>query len=296
MRFEEFANVVVEKIRDYLPETFAEASVELKTVMKNNDLKLTGIIIRIEESNICPTIYLEQYFKAYEAGEEMDKILADIADVRVKNDVKDSFDVDWIMDFARVKDVIIPRLVNREQNAEVLARRPYSTVADLAVTYHIMLGGNMSLSTPVTDDFVNVWGVNTEELHETAVQNMARLTPGTLSGISAIMNSLSGGETDVLDPADEFVFVITNALRWYGAAAILDEAFMRNVMERVGDDFYVLPSSVHELIIVNRTIATRTKEMKNMVRTVNSSVVEPEERLSDQIYRYNKNGLSVYQM
>ena len=67
-------------------------------------------------------------------------------------------------------------------------------------------------------------------------------------------------------------------------------------MERVGDDFYVLPSSVHELIIVNRTIATRTKEMKNMVRTVNSSVVEPEERLSDQIYRYNKNGLSVYQM
>ena len=69
MRFEEFADIVVEKIREYLPETFAEASVELKTVIKNNDLKLTGITIRREESNICPTIYLEQYYKAYEAGE-----------------------------------------------------------------------------------------------------------------------------------------------------------------------------------------------------------------------------------
>ena len=65
----------------------------LKTVIKDNDLKQTGIIIRREESNVYRAIYIEQYFKAYEAGEEMDKILEDIADVRVKTDVKDSFDV-----------------------------------------------------------------------------------------------------------------------------------------------------------------------------------------------------------
>ncbi len=288
MKFEEFANVVVEKIREYLPETFAEASVELKTVIKNNDLKLRGITIRSEESNICPTIYLEQYFRAYEAGEEMDKILADIADVRVKNDVKDSFDVDRITDFARVKDMIVPRLVNREQNSEALAGRPYSVITDLAVTYHILLSLNKrSASTPVTNDLLKVWGVEIEELHETAVHNMVRLIPSTFRGMSAVMNALSGGKTNVLDPEDEMLFVLSNEEGWYGASAVLDDRIMKNVFEQVGKDFFVLPSSVHELLVVPRNLEMDAEQLKEMVISINESEVAPEERLSDNVYYYS---------
>ena len=294
MRFEEFADIVVEKIREYLPETFAEASVELKTVIKNNDLKLTGITIRREESNICPTIYLEQYFKAYEAGEEMDKILEDIADVRVKTDVKDSFDVEQITEFERVKGMIIPRLVSKEQNSVALAERPYSLLADLAVTYHILLLDRRSASTPVTNDLMKVWGIETEELHELAVRNMTRLIPGTFRGMSVVMNALCGGKTDVLDPENEMLFVLSNEGGWYGAAAVLDDKIMKSVVERVGEEFYVLPSSVHELLVVPVNMGMEVGQLKEMVTSINASEVALEEQLSDNVYRYStEKGLQV---
>lgn len=294
MRFEEFTDIVVEKIREYLPETFAKASVELKTVIKNNDLKLTGLTIRREESNICPTIYLEQYFKAYEAGKEMDKILEDIANVRVKTDVKDSFDVEQVTDFERVKRMVIPRLVSKEQNSVALAERPYSVLADLAVTYHILLLDRSSVSTPVTNDLMKVWGIETEELHELAVRNMTRLIPGTFRGMSVVMNALCGGKTDVLNPENEMLFVLSNEGGWYGAAAVLDDKFMKSVVERVGEEFYVLPSSVHELLVVPVNMGMDVGQLKEMVTSVNASEVALEEQLSDNVYRYStEKGLQV---
>lgn len=293
MKFDEFANVVVEKIRDYLPDTFAEAEVKLETVIKNNDLKLTGITIRREGSNICPTIYLEQYFKAYESGAEMDKILGKIADTRMKNDFEESFDADQFKDFDWVKDMIVPRLVNKEQNLEQLTERPYSAIADLAVTYHIMLF-NGNASTPVTNDFMKVWGIKTEELHELAVRNMARLIPGTFRGMSVVMDAICGDKTDVLDPENEMLFVLSNKGGWYGAAAVLDDKIMKSVVKRVGEKFYVLPSSVHELLVVPSNIGMDVGQLKEMVTSINASEVALEERLSNNVYRYStEKGLQI---
>ena len=293
MKFDEFANVVVEKIRDYMPDTFAEAEVKLETVIKNNDLKLTGITIRREGSNICPTIYLEQYFKAYESGAEMDKILGKIADTRMKNDFEESFDADQFKDFDWVKDMIVPRLVNKEQNLEQLTERPYSAIADLAVTYHIMLF-NGNASTPVTNDFMKVWGIKTEELHELAVRNMARLIPGTFRGMSVVMDAICGDKTDVLDPENEMLFVLSNKGGWYGAAAVLDDKIMKSVVKRVGEKFYVLPSSVHELLVVPSNIGMDVGQLKEMVTSINASEVALEERLSNNVYRYStEKGLQI---
>ena len=293
MRFDEFVSIVAEKILDYMPKTFAEAEVKLETVIKNNDLKLTGITIRREESNICPTIYLEQYFKAYESGAEMDKILGKIADTRMKNDFEESFDADQFKDFDWVKDMIVPRLVNKEQNLEQLTERPYSAIADLAVTYHILLF-NGNASTPVTNDFMKVWGIKTEELHELAVRNMARLIPGTFRGMSVVMDAICGDKTDVLDPENEMLFVLSNKGGWYGAAAVLDDKIMKSVVKRVGEKFYVLPSSVHELLVVPSNIGMDVGQLKEMVTSINASEVALEERLSNNVYRYStEKGLQI---
>ena len=293
MRFDEFVSIVAEKILDYLPKTFAEAEVKLETVIKNNDLKLTGITIRREESNICPTIYLDPYYEAYKAGEEMDKILGKIADTRMKNDFEESFDADQFKDFDWVKDMIVPRLVNKEQNLEQLTERPYSAIADLAVTYHIMLF-NGNASTPVTNDFMKVWGIKTEELHELAVRNMARLIPGTFRGMSVVMDAICGDKTDVLDPENEMLFVLSNKGGWYGAAAVLDDKIMKSVVKRVGEKFYVLPSSVHELLVVPSNIGMDVGQLKEMVTSINASEVALEERLSNNVYRYStEKGLQI---
>ena len=79
MDFEEFKNSVADQIKDFLPEKYADAAVDLQEVTKNNDTVLTGILIRTEESNIAPNIYLEGYFEQYQDGRDMDDILQNIA-------------------------------------------------------------------------------------------------------------------------------------------------------------------------------------------------------------------------
>ena len=139
MRFEEFTDAVVSKIREYLPVSFATASVDLQTIIKNNDVKLTGLVISSGDSNVCPTIYLEQFFQNYENGEDMGKVLANIADIRLRNEVANTFDTEQITSFDHVRDHIVPRLVGVKWNQKLLEKRPHTIMDDLAITYHILL-------------------------------------------------------------------------------------------------------------------------------------------------------------
>ena len=197
------------------------------------------------------------------------------------------------MQFERVKELIVPRLVNKEQNSEQLTERPYSVLADLAVTYHIMLF-NGNASTPVTNNFMKEWGIKTEELHETAIRNMLRLFPSTFRGMSVVVNELHPGYMDVLAPEDEALFVLSNSGKMFGAAAILDNKFLRGIAERMGKELYVLPSSIHELLVVTPNVEKNLDELKEMVTSTNASTLDPEERLSDHVYRYNiETGLEI---
>ena len=295
MKFDDFAKAIVEKIREYLPETFAQASVELQTVTKNNDLRLTGLTIRGGESDVCPTIYLEQFFDAYQSGEEIGEILRNIADLRIRNEVAEKLDISQIMEFENAKDSIIPRLSNKDWNQAYLTERPFMEIADLAVTYHICIGKTSlkGASTPVTNALMNQWGIGVKELHEIAIRNMDRLFPSTLRPMSAVLSALVGeaaeAEPDLadLDPHDEPMFVLSNRKGLHGAAALLDKKIMGAILEKFGKEFYILPSSVHEVLIVPETPDMEVAMLASMVKSINHDQVEPQERLSDHVYRYS---------
>jgi len=296
MRFEQFAEEVVNKIREFLPESFANASVELQSVVKNNDLKLTGLTIRSANSNISPTIYLEQFYDEYQSGKDMGRILSNIADVRIRNEVKEVFDVTQITDFEQVKEHIVPRLMNREWNEELLKVRPHKFVADLAVTYHIMLKQdiNGTASVPVTNALMESWGVDTDALHELAIKNLPVLLPSTFQSMSSVLFGLMGDSEEAEDilagisSQDEVMFILSNEQKMHGAAALLDESIMQKVMEKFGE-FYILPSSIHECIIVKANADMDVSTLTSMVQDVNAGQVAPEERLSDHVYRYTAN-------
>lgn len=296
MSFDVFTKAVVEKIREYLPESFANASVELQTVVKNNDLKLTGLTIRSADSNISPTIYLEQFFEKYQAGEDMNEVLETIADIRLRNELKETFDVGQITDFDRVRGKIVPRLIGKEWNRELLAIRPHKIIADLAVTYHIMMGRDFSgvASAPITNALMESWGVDVDTLHDLAIQNMPKLLPSTFQTMSSVLASMMGEDAEELlsamPPADEAMFILSNEQKINGAAALLDKEIMKTVIERIGKEFFVLPSSIHECIIVPATADMDVSTLVSMVREVNQSQVAPDERLSSSVYVYTEDG------
>ncbi len=292
MSFQEFLTTISNRVSDYLPESFKDARYELSTVAKYNGFVLTGLVIRSNTSNTSPVIYLDQYYEAYESGTDIEDILREIAQVRLETEVKDSFGAENIMDFDFVKDKIVPRLSSIEWNTGLLEVRPHTQIADLAVTYYVMLAQDETgvASIPVTFKLMETWEVEVDTLHELAVRNLTRLFPTTFVSMSSMLRGLlpsieDDNSSDGLLTQDDMMFILTSEQKLNGAANILDKAMMDSILERFGSDFYLLPSSIHEWILVSDTGLNPTF-LTSMVREVNAGEVALEERLSSHVYRY----------
>ena len=312
MNFDEFKQAIVDNIKDYLPAKFEESDVEVRQVLKNNDTVLDGLTIQDPDTNVAPTIYLNQFFEEYQNGRDLNDIIGDIADVYIANTVDKQMDVSIVTDFEKAKGNILPRLVNAEENQELLAQRPHMIMDDLAVTYHLEMGksdnGNMSVA--ITNTILDMYGISQEELHDLAVANLEEKMPATFQGMSEvvkemmlpqIMSDLGLSKEAALDYIEQMIpdgneqmYVLSNDSRLHGAAAVLNEKAMEDIAEKVGGDFFILPSSIHELLVVPKQDGMELSDLEAMVKEVNATQVAPEEKLSDHVYEYDAKEKELY--
>ena len=312
MNLDEFKQAIVDNIKDYLPAKFEESDVEVRQVLKNNDTALDGLIIHDPDTNVAPTIYLNQFFEEYQNGRDLNDIIGDIADVYIANTVDKQMDVSIVTDFEKAKGNILPRLVNSEENQELLAQRPHMIMDDLAVTYHLEMGksdnGNMSVA--ITNAILDMYGISQEELHDLAVANLEEKMPATFQGMSEvvkemmlpqIMSDLGLSKEAALDYIEQMIpdgneqmYVLSNDSRLHGAAAVLNEKAMEDIAEKVGGDFFILPSSIHELLVVPKQDGMELSDLEAMVQEVNATQVAPEEKLSDHVYEYDAKEKELY--
>lgn len=305
MNFEEFKQEVVDNIKDHLPEKYEDANVQINEVMKNNET-LSGLTIRTDDVNVTPTIYLEGFFREYEDGTSMDEILDNIADVYQNHALDHDFDVSQITDYEKVEDKIIPRVVGIEGNDELLAQRPHEVVAeDLAIIYAVDLGSGPDggMSVPITNALMESYGIDQEQLHEVAMKNMDENMGITFKGMNEVMAEMmmpqmlemTGGDEEAakemlasMVPPEEAMYVVSNEEKLNGAVAVFDQKTMDDIAEKVGGDFYVLPSSIHEALVVPMTEDGPDRaQLESMVREVNETQVAPQDRLSDNVYAYD---------
>ena len=288
MNFEEFKEAIVSDIKKYMPDSYSEAEVIIRNVDKNNGTKLTGLVIQKKNQSTVPTIYLEQSFNAYQSGVELEEILTQISKIREKYEIEE-VDPSDITDFEKVKGCIVPRLVNAEMNAEQLQQKPHVLVEDLAVIFAIMLGNSPydeQMSVQVDNHLADTWGKSTEELYELAVSNLEADNSGRLSTMAEILKRTMPAEEVDFFAADLPMYVITTESGIYGANLLLNKKFMDNVISQLGSDFVILPSSVHECILITGS-EQEISFLKQMVSEVNGSEVSPEEVLSNNVYRYS---------
>lgn len=307
LEFNEFTREVAEKIKSYLPSRFSDAEVGLKVVTKNNGTQLTGLTIKTVDSNIAPTLYLERFFEDYENGKELVKILNEIADARVATDVEGDFDTKFLMNFEESRNRIVPRLVSQEMNKALLESRPHKVIADLAVTYHVMVNNLVdgAASVAVTNEIMDRWGVTVDELHEVAVENIPVLQSSTFQSMSDVLfesmgrdllRQYDGDEERAREafrefmPVDTDMYVLSTVHKMYGAAALLDKNMMSHIYEKFDGKFFIIPSSTHEVLIVSDMFDKNN--LATMIREVNDTQVELEDQLSDHAYTYDlKKGL-----
>ena len=305
MDFEEFKQEVKDNILDYLPEEFVDANVRIETVTKNNDVKLDGLVVITEDENIAPNIYLDGYYEAYKDGVDMDEILTRIAEVRLTAMPEQGFDVKDILDFDSVKDKIIPKLINAEMNQELLANRPHMMEADLAIQFMVQVDRSEDgvASCAIDNRMLEGYGIEVDELYQIAMENMERLDPAKVVSMNEILgdslikdvmkhSNLSEEEAKIiveeqLPPDDIGMYVVTNESGINGATSILNDRAMEQVREAIGDDVLVLPSSIHEVIVIPNREDADMNGLVDMVQEINGSLVSPQEFLSDHVYTYS---------
>lgn len=307
MSFEMFADLVKDSILQWMPERYSKAEVKLQTVKKNNNLKLKGLTIMLPERNMAPTIYLESFYERYENGTTMEEILEEIADIQIEHEVQDDFDTNSITDFEQCKDKIIPRLVSLEWND--LEEYPHVEMEDLAVIFFIDLGidEHSSMGIKVHNGLMNMWNIGVDELYKLAIENLEEKHAVTFRSMKdtmidillpEAMEAYDGDEIEArryletMLPPDNTLYVLSNTFKAYGANAILDNNMMESIVEEFGD-IYVIPSSVHELLVVPADAGVEVSHLRSMVEDVNPTV-NLEERLSNNVYTYNlTDGLKI---
>ena len=280
MEFGIFCDRVVDELKEICGPEFRIKKME---VMKNNAVKMCGVSISEVESKIAPTIYLESFYKEYMEGDKnIQEIVNGILKVYSSNRNPGFFGIDEFMNFESVQNKIGFRLVNKARNEKMLSGIPHRDFLDLAVIYVVYVGEKESFgSVTVKNEHIKVWGVGEEELYATAMENMNELVNPRICGITDIIEKDIFGY-DVLP-----MYVLTNRSGCYAAAGILSPDILREFAEERAVNLILLPSSVHEMIILPEYEEMDINELRGMVLSVNRSVVHDEDYLSDEVYRYD---------
>lgn len=289
MTYYQFVQAVEGRIKEAVKESVA---VRIHTAEKNNGTIRRGLTLTEQDINISPTIYLEEYYRQFQNGSSLEHITSDI--LRLYNEVR--FQKSWgeekLYDYSQVKEKVIYRLVNYESNEKMLRKVPYIVYLDLAIVFCVLLEvtkyGTATMA--IRNDHLDLWGVEKEELYRQASENTSRFLPDDFSSMSAVIEELTeGSEAHIsFEDKEEEMYVLSNRIHSYGAAAILYSGRMEGIGMYLKSNYYVLPSSVHEVIVVPEKAAVEKEDLSAMVAEINRTQVEAEEVLSDHAYYYDR--------
>ena len=289
-------NQFCEKIEQGLKEFYGEkVKIELQEIQKNNGVKLTGLLLTDEASNVAPAIYLEDFYKEYQRKKEIGQIILGI--VRAYDNIKrhQKIDMDFFSDYNKVKDRVCFKLIHYERNRELLQQIPYIPYLNLAVVFYYAyenaaLGKGTIL---IRHSQKEQWGISVEELFGVATENTRRLFPPRVAGIREVLTDMLGEKTEEEEPClfsdmEEIpMYVLTNPDKMLGAAGLLYSDQLKRIADRLQSNLFILPSSVHEVILLP-DCGEKPDTLQRMVMEVNDTQLAREEVLSDSVYYYDR--------
>ena len=291
MNFDEFIARVVDEMRSRLLRQGDGSDIRVNKVLKNNGVELTAMNVCKSSEEVRPTIYLDPFHRDYEQGMYFDVVMEDICRLREANCRCRKLDIRDVVDETKVMDNIILRLVNRERNSRLLESAPFIEFNDLAITFRRVLSlDNDGLATTiVNNNDVKRWRVSLDTLYKNALKNTQRMFPCvTLNLFDALKGRYEGIDfDDDCDNVDE-LYMLSNTHGINGATAVLYDGMLEECANMVGDDIYILPSSVHELLFIRASADYTEDYYKDLIREANKVTVSAMDYLSDSLYMYSR--------
>lgn len=303
---EEFQQGLVQGLETFLKDKYGDAYVNIEHAIKTNR-ELTGLrcVVLGDEQHCSPIIYLEDIYKRYSAYEDYELILDE-----VKNQVVDAIEEarafgDEIRNFYRDHSNVFFHFIHTEQNKELLKTLPHREFHDLSIIYrcHVFQDEYGRASAQIDNRLAEVMGLDEEELYKLAYENTRRLFLTSIKPINEVIEELQLGKgnkviqdfKEAADQEEPLFYVVSNGMRDRGAINILYTDELQKLAEQLDCDLYLLPSSVHEMLAVPEHVID-LNSLTDMVHEVNQMVVEVEDRLSNEVYKYDRKEQSIVQV
>ena len=295
MDYENFKEQFVADVKDRLAEQGADVKVSVNEVNKLNE-SYEAITVTPEGSNIGVNMSIEKFYDAVQDGTPYDSVVDKAVETIGRGiEQRPDIDVAALTDYSQMKEKLAMEVVSAEANKEMLENVPHQNMEDMAVVYRFILSSDDEgrASVLVTNQILENMGVTPEQLHADAMENAPQIKPAEIKGMSEVMAEMMGIEQAEMmgivpvDPKDEQMFVATVPDKVHGAGVLAYQDFMDQAAERVGGDFFILPSSIHEVLIVPDNGKMDLKDLENMVKEVNATQVAPADKLTDSVYHYD---------
>lgn len=286
MNYQQFVIVVKEKVALALGDGM---SLQIHTALKNNGVERVGLTIIDGRINVSPTIYLEEYYKQFENGFEIDDIVQNLLDVYHEVKFEHTWNVHTIKDYETMRSKIVHKLIHAEKNEALLKNMPYIAYLDFAIVFYILfeVDDSGTATIPITHELLELWDIPLDDVKQSAFCNAPILLPAHFKPMQIVIDELMGTNYSEQETIEDLMYVLTNSLRSFGAACILYDGMLEKIYEEIGENYYLLPSSIHEMIIVPESNSPSREHLNEMIVEVNQTQVDEEEFLSDCVYYYN---------
>lgn len=323
MEYNNFLERVKETVQKNMGE---EYMISITHVKKNNGIGLDGILITRKGSMISPAFYLNDQYQAVQKGKSIAAVAAEVAAIYQKSSVPSGLNLDFFESYQKMKGRVLFKLVHYDKNKELLQEIPHLRFLDLAVVFYCDIsnverhyGEQIENGTILLyHSHLQRWRITLEELQQDAVRNTPKVYPAVIQTMEEVMRELfteqweeSGSTTEADEdflaeghfPAAENrteengvqpsagrtkMYVLSNSHKLFGAAAVLYPDVLSRFANRLSVNLYLLPSSVHEMILLPDDGSQDREELRKMVGEINDTQVEPEEVLADSVYYFDR--------
>ena len=281
MDYKTYKESLREKVQEELGEN---VSVYYAEMVKNNNVKQEALVLQTKEENTTPMIFVDSLLEAYACTGNIEESKNSVLEIYKR---RDDVLAEWNgFDWEQVKPYIRIRLVRMDGNEEYLKDKPYKKVLDLAMIFVVLLNekeGEMAAQVLWTQ--MEVWGIDIEELYLTAIDNF-RKEEFTITNMASLFPTELAEELEM--GIDMYIF--STKKRIQGARAILRVDMLKTFADKKGCNLFILPSSVHEVLLICEEKYMCVAGLKAIVSSVNgdSDVIAAEEVLSDSVYYYDR--------
>ena len=301
LTYEEFKSAFCAKFPEMMGPEFAGYEMKMMPVVKKGKC-LDGFTFCQQNDSkkvsVMPSYYFDDIYRSYCRDEDLSRSLYEIC-ASMKNCLQNGPLVPEDVNLTNIKKNVIAELMSRYTASECMDTVPHRMYEDMYIVYRwvVKLDDNGVFSTLIDNNLMDAINITEDELYKCAMVNTKRLIVPQIKTLDSVIRQMmrKEGKTDreirkSLGKADKDtrIYILTNKQNFRASTAIMFDSVRRKIADKLESDFYVVPTSVNESLIVPATCDIDPSRLWQMLAESNAYYLGDEDQiLSDSIYYYS---------